>query len=218
MAEQQPTPEEQLLRLIEKEDDARTPQYRRRRGTLLGFGNIKIFILSIGKRITQGWQKLKAGVKEPNLKLLNKVFLVISVILLTYSIMDFVFGRPNLERAYKKAQRYQKQEEPEYQVASTARPFLHYLEMVRRRNIFSPIVLQEEVQPVVKKTELKDMAKDLSLVGISMDPEPVAMIENKREKKTYFLRKGDIIDKFTVEEITGTTVILSYKGETIELL
>ena len=96
---------------------------------------------------------------------------------------------------------------------------MHYLEMVRRRNIFSPIVLKEEEEkPKIQKAQLKDMAKDLNLVGISMDPEPVAMIEDRKEKKTYFLKKGDPIGKFTVEEITGATVILAYEGETIELM
>lgn len=218
MAEQRSSPEEQLLRLIEKEDDVQAPKYQRRRGGGFGLGSLKIFSLSLGKKCIQGIEKIKQGIRDPNLKVANKVCLVICVMLIGYSVVDFVYGKSDLERAYRNAKRYKRGSTPEYKAAMATRPFLHYLEMVRRRNIFAPIVFQEEETPKVKKTELKDMSKDLSLVGISMDPAPVAMIEDKAEKKTYFLKKGDNIGKFTIEEITGTTVILKYEGETVELM
>lgn len=186
MAEPRPTPEEQLLRLIEKEDDTHAPRYRRKRAAVLGLGSIKVIWLSLIKGISQAAEKVKTGVREPNLKVLNKVCFLLALVLVGSSVLDFVFGRPDIEKVYKKTQRLTKQKPQEYQEAQTARPFLHYLEMVKRRNIFSPIMLQEEVKPEVKKAELKDMAKNLSLVGISMDPDPVAMIEDKDAKKLIF--------------------------------
>jgi len=43
------------------------------------------------------------------------------------------------------------------------------------------------------------------------------MIEDKTEKKTYFLKKGDKIKEFEIEDILENKVILNFKGKKIEL-
>ena len=134
-----------------------------------------------------------------------------------YSIAGSVFGRPNIKKIYEKS-RLIKWKQPKQGVVFGVRPFLHYLEMVGRRNIFSPIVLKEIKKTEVKKKQLQEMVKDLSLVGISWDKEPVAMIEDKKVKKTYFLKKGMRINKFKIEDILKDRVILSFEGEKIELI
>lgn len=217
MARQRPTPEEELLNLIEKGDDAGAAGFKRKRGFFLSLSGLKSSWLSLGSGISRGLSGFKSGLREPNLKVLNKVFLVISLVLLTYSIMDFVFSRPDIEEVYRKS-RLVKEREPLRKPAEELRPFLHYLEVVRRRNIFSPVVLKEAEKPEVKKKRLQEMAKDLSLVGISWDKEPVAMIEDKKEKKTYFLKKGQKINKLKIEDILKDRVILSFGGEKIELI
>ena len=190
MARQRPTPEEDLLNLIEKGDAAGAAGFKRKRGFFLGLSSLKSSWLSLGSGINRGLSGFKSGLREPNLKVLNKVFLVISLVLLTYSIMDFAFSRPNIEKVYRKS-RLVKEREPLRKPAEELRPFLHYLEVVRRRNIFSPILLKEAEKPEVKKKRVQEMAKDLSLVGISWDDrEPVAMIEDKKEKKTEHKQMG----------------------------
>ena len=218
MARQRPTPEEDLLNLIEKGEGAGAAGFKRKRGFFLSLSSLKNSWLSLGSGISQGLSGFKSGLREPNLKVLNKVFLVISVVLLSYSIMDFVFSRPDIEEVYRKG-RLVKERRPLRKPAEELRPFLHYLEVVRRRNIFSPVVLKEAEKPEVKKKRLQEMAKDLSLVGISWDhKEPVAMIEDKKEKKTYFLKKGQKINKLKIEDILKDRVILSFQGEKIELI
>lgn len=218
MARQRPTPEEELLNLIEKGEDAGAAGFKRKRGFFLSLSSLKNSWLFLGRRIGHGLAGFKSGLREPNLKVLNKVFLVISMGLLTYSIMDFVFRRPDIEEVYRKS-RLVKKREPLRKPAEEPRPFLHYLEVVRRRNIFSPIRLKEAEKPEVKKKRVQEMAKDLSLVGISWDDkEPVAMIEDKKEKKTYFLKKGGMINKLKIENILKDRVILSFGGEKVELI
>jgi hypothetical protein len=50
-----------------------------------------------------------------------------------------------------------------------------------------------------------------------LGPVPQVMIENKEANETLFLKKGDIINKLTVEDIFQDRVVLSYEGETVEL-
>jgi len=219
------TPEEQLLKLIGKGDETETAKFSRRshpfRGwgkkLFLNFGSLKGLWHSLAKGISRLLTRLGNRLREPNLKALNKIFFVLSVVLLGYSVVGFVFGRPDIKKVYEKS-RLMKWKQSEQGVISEARPFLHYLEVVRRRNIFTPIVLKEAEKPEVKKKRLQEMVKDLSLVGISWDKEPVVMIEDKKAKKTYFLRKGQKINKFKIEDILKDKVILSFGGEKIELI
>ena len=216
MAKPRPTPEEQLLDLIEKGGEGpETAQFKRKRRFRLSFSGLRLFF---ERGIGQLFHRLKAGLKEPNLKVLNKVFLVISIIILACSVVDFVFGRPNIEGIYERIKPIKAMQAEAALVQEETRPFLHYLEMVRRRNIFGPIELKPKAEPEDKKKTLQDLVKDLSLVGISWEEEPIAMIEDKSANKTYFLKTGDLINKFKVDEILKDKVILRLGEETIDLM
>jgi len=216
-AKQEFTPEEQLLKLIKKGDEAETTKFRHRKEFILSFGGLKGLWRFLTKNISWSLTRLSNGLREPNLKALNKVFFILSVVLLGYSVVGFVFGRPDIKEVYGKS-RLIKWKQSGQEAISDVRPFLHYLEVVRRRNIFSPIVLKQTEKPEVKKKRLQEMVQDLSLVGISWDKKPVAMIEDKKAKKTYFLKEGQKINKFKIEDILKDRVILSFEGEKIELI
>jgi hypothetical protein len=212
------TPEEQLLDIIEKEDYAGASKFKRRRRLRLSFASLKDSWCALGTGLGNTFARLKKGIKEPNLRVLNRILLVASFLVLGYSILDFAFGLPDIQNTYKRFKPL-KEKKRVGKVPWRERPFLHYLEMVRRRNIFSPVKLEEPEKPEVKKKQLEELAKDLSLVGIYLDEEePIAMIEDKQVQKTYFLKEGDSINKFTIQDILKSRVILSYEGETIELL
>jgi hypothetical protein len=214
MAEQRSTPEEKLLKLIEKEDGNKTVIFKRKRNIFFIFSN---FWFSLKKITGLRVGRLKGGIREPNLKVLNKFLFVISILLLGYSVMDFAFNRPDIKDAHEKS-RHVREDGETGKLVSETRPFLHYLEMVRRRNIFSPIALKQVEKPEVKKKQLQEMASDLGLVGISLDEEPMAMIEDKKKEKTFFLKKGDKIGVFEIEDILENKVILSFEGKKIELI
>lgn len=218
MVKKRPTPEEQLLDFIEKEDKAGAAKFKRKRRFFLSFAKQRDFFFSLTKKIGRGLVRFRGGLREPNIKLLNKIFFIIFCGLIIYTVMDFVFKRPDIEGVYLR-NRQMKKEQPTSKIVTELRPFLHYLEVVRRRNIFSPVKLNDIKKPEVKKEELKEMAKDLDLVGISWDKEcPVAMIEDKKVKKTYFLKKGGMINNFEIESILKEKVILNFAGEKIELM
>ena len=211
------TPEEQLLRLIDKGDEAETAEFRRRRKLFLNFGSLKGLWRFLTKGMSRPLTRLSNGLREPNLKVLNKIFFILSMILLGCSVAGFVFGRPDIKKVYERS-RLVKWKQSEQEAISEVRSFLHYLEMVNRRNIFSPIALKETKKTEAKKKQLQEMIKGLSLVGISWGKEPVAMIEDSEAKKTYFLKKGMRINKFKIEDILKDRVILSFEGKKIELI
>ena len=62
-----------------------------------------------------------------------------------------------------------------------------------------------------------DKLKDLNLNGIIAGDNPQAIIEDTKNKKSYFLNKGQSINRMTVKDILQDRVILEVDGETLEL-
>lgn len=69
-------------------------------------------------------------------------------------------------------------------------------------------------KPSISKEEV---VKDMGLLGIIRGHKDQAVIEDKKEKKTYFLYRGDSFGEFTLFDIKDSAVILEYKGERVEL-
>ena len=59
--------------------------------------------------------------------------------------------------------------------------------------------------------------KRLKLVGVVLDQEPQAIVENRRTRQTLFLRRGDRVEGAVVKEILEGKVILTYAGQSVEL-
>ena len=217
-----PTPEEQLLNLIEKGGgDPGAVKFRQRRR--------KFFLASIFRKLGLSFKgglasitaRLKSGAKEPDLKVLNKGLIIIAVALVGYLIVDFVYKQPDINLLYERVSAKKRRILPEgpEAIKGEVRPFLHYLEMVQRRDIFSPVELKKvKEEAVIKQTDLAERAKDLNLVGIAWAKNPQAMIEDKQAEKTYFLKAGEAINEFTIETILKDRVILSYEGMKIDLM
>jgi type II secretory pathway component PulC len=62
------------------------------------------------------------------------------------------------------------------------------------------------------------VSDDLSLVGVISGDNPLAVIENKKTKKTYHLTKGQSFDDYLVEDISEGKVLLDSQGRKISLL
>ena len=97
-----------------------------------------------------------------------------------------------------------------------------YLQKAEIRDIFQMgYVKRKEVNfeeaEVNKGTQIAELTKDLKLVGISWGDDPDAIIENPEIDKTYFVRKGYMIDEMKVSDVQKDRVILRYKGEEVEI-
>ncbi len=217
MAKRRPTPEEQLLDIIEKGDDFSSGKIRKRRLNPFGFSGVKGFIYVSRIKSRAFFSGILKSVREPNLKLINNLLLVLICIVSGFALFDFLVKSHKIEDFFRNIQA-EVSDKPADEEAMRGRPFLHYLEMVRRRNIFNPLEIkrfQKEEKPVVN---VQEIVSDLALVGISWDKDnPVAMIEDKKNQKTYFLKKGDTFSNFKVEEIFPDRVIIKSGTNKIEM-
>lgn len=101
-------------------------------------------------------------------------------------------------------------------VASLLRSSSYYLEKVRERDIFKMAPRkQEDIKIVTSK--IIEATKNFKLVGIAWSDDPDVMIEETVSKRTFFLKKGQMINKVRLEAVFKDKVILSFEGEEIEL-
>ena len=64
---------------------------------------------------------------------------------------------------------------------------------------------------------LRKKTENFKLVGISLGDPPLAMIEDKSNGKTYFLRAGEMLFDLKVQSISKKTVVLGYQDARHEL-
>lgn len=221
MAKNKPTPEEQLLNLIEDGEGPSTLSLKRKKASPFSFISLSSLSTAFArlKIAIKDWLlQLKGGIDEPNLKAWNKALAVAAVILFVYLTADFTLRRLDIKQFTKKVSAA-KGRSFEQNVTAEVRPFLYYLEMVQRRDIFSPVKLisAENPQEEAKKI-LSALIKDLKLVGISWGKDPEVIIEDTKANKTYFLKTGDTISKFKINVILKDKVILESEGQKMDLM
>ena len=217
-----PTPEKQLLKLIEepKAEVIAKETIKRKSFSLFSFGAFKGRI-AFFKDSFKGGFKFDGAALSLDLKFINRILGAGAVVLIGYFIMTLVKSELLLKKLPDLTFEYQPSAGgsslPE---ASMSKTLSYYLEKITSRNVF-----RVSTDTVVKTTEEKkgpssaivEATKDFSLVGISWSDDPDAMIEDTKSQRTYFVKRGQLIGEIKVEAIYRDKVLLSYKGEELEI-
>jgi len=96
------------------------------------------------------------------------------------------------------------------------RPFEEYNEAIASRDLFQEGFVSKEEGGTTPPPQSR--LKDLALIGIISGKTPQAIIEDKKEQKTYFLRTGEMLGNLRVEQILEERVTLSDDGEQFDLI
>lgn len=95
-----------------------------------------------------------------------------------------------------------------------AKPLAEYLSAVLQRNPFTGASGSTAAVPVRRAREqLRDIAEGMVVVGIDRGEKPEALIEDKRQQRTYFVKVGDSLNGARVKEIGSKGVVIEYEGE-----
>lgn len=97
----------------------------------------------------------------------------------------------------------------------SVKPIEEYLKNVKGRQIFSGNAALQTAQSI--NVANIDLMKDISLVGIISGATPQAVIEDKKNQKTYYVTKGQFIGEIQIEEIQERKIIVNYAGQKYEL-
>ena len=222
--ESRPTPEKELLNLIEKPSSRHSLQVAAIKYQSLSFFSVA----ALRGRITFLKNRLfgyfRGGqARQLDIKALNNVLKLCIVVLAFYFVFDLSFSVLNMNKGLRLGISYSKVPAAEpAQITSLLKASSYYLEKARERDIFN---LDEGRIVLDGSKPGKDLAQKaieatghLKLVGIAWSGDPDIMIEDTHAKRTLFLKKGQMIDAdIKLQAVFKDKVILSYQGEEVEL-
>lgn len=101
-------------------------------------------------------------------------------------------------------------------------PVEDFLAPITGRNLFQPKTTEPPpdltAPPPAAKSVESPVLESLQLVGIAWGTEPEAMIREKTEGRTFFLKQGDELKGVVVKEILKDRVIVEFEGQTKEII
>jgi hypothetical protein len=101
--------------------------------------------------------------------------------------------------------------------ASKPGGFEEYQDILASKKIFAPPSASSRKAAVKEGPGLRELVKDIRLVGVLPGDNPQAIIEDKKSGQTFFLQKGDNIEDILIKDISAGKVVLEYQQETITL-
>jgi len=229
MVQHKPTPEEQLLKLIENPDAAQKAEAEQSSGTkttqkgrMLG-GTFKGFPGFFSKSFSGAGKA--AGIDLAglfNLKWINRFVLSIVLATVAYLIFDLFFLKYDPSAYLAPVSTvdpvYPVMKEP---LKAAAEDVDYYQMSLQRRNPFLPVgmEIEQEAQgalevPTQRSERMTDVLEGLTLVGVSSGVDgPLAMIEDMTTGRTYFLKKSEQIRGIKIQSISREKVTVTYEGE-----
>jgi len=213
MANKRYSERERLFKLI-RGDENTLKDIQRRKSLEIGSKKLKEFAFLTKQNLLEIFHKLRKGeisFSKPNLPFLNKALIGILSIMVIYLVFDFVSAILPRNAIVSPA-KYVKQKE-----ASLAKlsPLGYYLDRIGGKDLFSP----QRIALVKAKGEISsgEPYAGLKLVGVDWGGNPVALIEDTKTAKTYFVKKGESVKELTVLEIFRDRVKLRYDNKVLEL-
>jgi len=97
------------------------------------------------------------------------------------------------------------------------KPAEYYISAAKSRQLFAAETALPEGKAQVTSVAGPELMKNFGLVGIISGENPQAIIEDKKNLKTYYVSKGQTIDQFKVVDIQEGKIILGYSGQVYEL-
>lgn len=201
------TSEEKLLKLIRKKQ--KTPQ------PMLTDDSVTARQGSLDKKKAD--TKNELGNKD-FLKTFNGILIVALVVLCVYAVINYTVSVKNnipsvvmddvpAEIVVGEAQ----------ELKEDVRPYPLYQEIIEERDIFmSP--WEKPSTGAVQNTNSTELGNQYKIVGIVVDNNPQAIIEDVLNSQTIFAYKGDSVGSAVVEEIHEGKVIFLYNNEKIEMV
>jgi len=222
------TPEKQLLGLIEdpKKESAgvggRAVRYRR--NSLFSFSAWLSRIYFFKNKLRGSFDY--RDFRKLDVKTINNVLFLSIVILAFYFLFSFSVSMVDMKNPwdskFKIPDLESQSEEGAKKASFLKKAESFYLEKVRQRNIFKIGAknIDGSAKAVMKDASLNatEATRHLRLVGISWSSDPDAMVEDTSALRTFFVKRGQTLGTdIRVEAILKDKIILSYRGEEVEL-
>jgi hypothetical protein len=110
------------------------------------------------------------------------------------------------------------------ETAPPLKPFSEYAQAFNERDLFLSALQRAQTQAIAAPPEAAvappgfDLSQNFRLVGIIVDNDPRAVVEDVRNQRTLFLSYGDNIEGAILKEIRDGKVIFTLNDRQIELV
>jgi len=208
MTEDNITPEEKLLKIIEEPKGIQKAKSQSRvpKGVVAGLGELTHWFKNLS-RID------KDKLRQINLHTVNKIFIGLCALLTVFLFFDFFKTAISLggrlknisaEAPLRNADRKDK--------LTLGFDIKEALGQTKKRNIFTFLPPKSDIDITKKSIDIAQIVANLKLVGIIWSNNPQAIIEDTKESKTYLLSTGEQLAELTIKKILRDKVII-VKGE-----
>lgn len=166
------------------------------------------------------WRRVQESLTHPRLELaqVNRALYVGIGLLLLANLLLPLLWRPSVEQITAKA--VQQIEPVTFEPPLVGlQPAEAYVQNFKAHNPFhvlepAPVAIQAPTSGAGYAELLK---QDFRLVGISWEAEPVAMVEQVSQQRTYVVKTGDPLPPFTVKAVLEDRVVLTVGSQELEL-
>jgi hypothetical protein len=219
MAKEDISPEERLFNAIETNEGQPAKGESPKKNTL----DFKELFLKLKKKTFSFGIKKGEGDKKRffdifgSLKIANRILAAGSGVLAVFLITDMIMLKQNPDRIFAETAGMEAapfQKKP----ITLLKELSFYEEAAARRDIFNPPAKGYAKSALDTSPRISELTKNLILVGIYWGAHPEAMIEDAEAKKTYFLKRGDMVNGLRIRSILKDRIILEYQGEQMEFM
>ncbi|MFH0918296.1 MAG: hypothetical protein V1830_04095 [Candidatus Omnitrophota bacterium] len=214
------TPEKQLLKIIETSKVSSLgvhAQSSRRHG--MSWLNLGAW-LGRASFVRERFEKWSTGLSLERLdvKVANRILGLSVALLSVYFLVNFVVSSINLSKAPRLESNTPaaKIETSFPEPTGLKKAASYYLNKIRERDIFT-MGLKKVIVDTTPTSKSLELAASLKLVGISWSADPDAMIEDTKELKTFFVKRGEMVGGARVQAIFKDKVVLSLGQEEFEI-
>lgn len=148
-------------------------------------------------------------------RFLNIFLVLLLITFFAYSVFNIV--KPTGGRVNHISETVTSDKEGQQIKINQPKDYGYYYRQFSKRDIFNAPSIADDANAPATGVSLKDATKNFRLVGIILDKQPQAVIEDKTTNTTYFLGKGENLNNLKVKEILESKVIVVYGTEEIEL-
>ncbi|MFA5069507.1 MAG: hypothetical protein WC300_03175 [Candidatus Omnitrophota bacterium] len=92
-----------------------------------------------------------------------------------------------------------------------------YQRLISNKAVFAPPAAEKRKTQAQESARLDERSNDLKLVGVIPGDMPQAIIEDKKNNQTLFLREGEMVNGLEVKGISAGRVVLGCEEETLTL-
>ena len=236
MVQHKPTPEEQLLKLIENPDAAAKGAAGGGKAAAGAVSKKKGLNPSILSGLFSPLTKLfkKPGpvevdslkIRRPavhlNIKTANQILLALVIAAVIYLALDLTLLKEDKQKYLSTVST----NDMIYSISGHGgvqkQDLSHYQEVIDRRNPFLPAGASAPAQegqdeapiPRPNTNKMTEVLNALKLVGLTWSAdEPLAMIEEASTGRTYFLKRGQEVNGLKIQSISKEKVTVTYEGE-----